>query len=101
MDALEGGKQMGQLLQIDDTIVEGMLREELQKRLTHLEHRHTFWDLQELIKQTCMSRSAILDQFFYDERFAKIRFKIGSKWYFPARETEEFLLMWLKEQSKR
>lgn len=92
---------MGQLLQVDNGIVEDMIREELKKRLNHLEHRHTFWDLQELIKQTCMSRSAILDQFFYDERFAKIRFKIGSKWYFPARETEEFLLMWLKEQSKR
>lgn len=92
---------MGQLLQIDNDTVEQMLREELQKRLNHLEHRHTFWDFSELTKQTCMSRSAILDTFFYDEGFAKIRFKIGSKWYFPARETEEFLLMWLREQAKR
>lgn len=92
---------MGQLLQlqVDDTLVESMLREELRNRLNHLEHRHTFWDMQELEKQTCMSKSFILDRFFYDERFVKIRFKVGQKWLMPARETEEFLLMWLKEQA--
>lgn len=90
---------MGQLLQlqVDDTLVESMLREELRNRLNHLEQRHTFWDMQELEKQTCLSKSFILDRFFYDERFPK--FKVGQKWIMPARETEEFLLMWLKEQA--
>lgn len=92
---------MSQLLQmqVDDTQLEAMVRDELKKRLNHLEHRHTFWDLNELEKQTCMSRSFILDRLFYDNRFEKLRFKVGQKWLMPARETEEFLLMWLKEQS--
>jgi len=94
---------MAQILQfqVDDNQIEDMIREELRNKLKNLEHRHTFWDLNELEKQTCMSRSAILDRFFYDERFEKLRFKIGQKWYFPARETEEFLLMWLREQGER
>ncbi|ANU13494.1 hypothetical protein [Planococcus halocryophilus] len=92
---------MGQLLQLNEAQLEGMIREELRQRLNHLEHRHTFWDLPELERQTCMSRSFILDQFFYDDRFKKIRFKIGAKWYMPAKETEEFLLTWLRERQER
>lgn len=93
---------MGQIvqLQLDNNQLEGMIREELRNRLNHLEHRHTFWDLAELERQTCMSKSAILNQFFYDERFKKIRFKIGQKWYMSAKETEAFLLIWLKERQE-
>ena len=90
---------MGQLLQlqVDDSQIEGMIREELQSRLNNLEHRYTFWDLDELSRQTHMSINFIKDTFFYDARFKK--FKVGRKWLFPAAETEEFLLMWLREQT--
>lgn len=90
---------MAQLLQqkAADDMIEHMLREELRKRLDHLEHRYTFWDLEELCKQTHMSVNFIKDTFFFDSRFKKYR--VGRKWLFPARETEEFLLMWLREQA--
>lgn len=91
---------MSSLLKIefDAERSEQIYREELRKVLAKQESRKGFWDIKELERQTCMSKSAILERFFYDERFAKIRFKIGQKWYFPANETEEFLLMWLREQ---
>lgn len=89
---------MGQLIKMDDNVIDGMIREELQKRLNHLEHRYTFWDIEELCRQTHMSLNFIKDTFFFDPRFKK--FQVGRKWLFPAKETEEFLLMWLEEQSR-
>lgn len=87
-------------LQVDDHQIEDMFREEMRSRLNKLEHRCTFWDLDELSRQTNMSINFIKDTFFYDERFAHLRFKVGRKWLFPAAETEEFLLMWLREQQR-
>lgn len=81
---------------IDEHQIEQRFLEELRKRLDKIQHRHTFWDMKELCRQTCMSENNIKEKFFYDKRFPK--YKIGGKWYFPAKETEEFLLMWLKEQ---
>lgn len=43
-----------------------------------------------------MSWNTIQENFFYDPRFPK--HKIGSKWYYPAKEAEEFLLVWFEEQ---
>lgn len=71
---------------------------ELEKRLNEIQHRTTFWDMKELIRQTNMSENFIKEKFFYDERFPK--YKIGNKWYFPAKEAERFLIQWIKEQSK-
>lgn len=62
-----------------------------------MEHNYTFWDTKELKRRTCMSWSFIQEQFFFDPRFPK--FKVNSKWLFPAKEAEEFLLKWIKEQS--
>lgn len=94
---------MAQILQlkVDESQVDEMFREEIQKRLNNVQHRHTFWDMKELERQTCMSRPFIMDHFFHDERFKKIAFRVGVKWLFPARETEEFLLLWLREQRNR
>lgn len=85
-------------LQVNETELEGIVRDELRSRLNELEHRHTFWDMKELCRQTNMSETFIKEQFFYDERFPKRR--VGRKWLMPARETEKFLLMWLKEQAR-
>lgn len=81
---------------VDDKEVERLFLEELKKRLDRIEQNLTLWDMKTLCQQTCMSENSIKDKFFYDKRFQK--YKIGGKWYFPARETEEFLLMWIKEQ---
>ena len=82
---------------------EAQVREEIRRRIAELvkevDAEYVFWDTKELIRRTCMSWNFIQQQFFYDPRFPKA--KIGSKWYFPARETREFLERWLAEQMRR
>lgn len=82
-------------IHVDKSKVEQIYYEELKKRLDHLENQQVFWDMKTLCKVTCMSENFIKDQFFYDSRFPK--FRVGKKWLFPAKETEDFLLMWLKK----
>ncbi|MDH5161479.1 hypothetical protein [Heyndrickxia oleronia] len=86
-------------VQLDENKIEHRFYEELRKRLDQLEHRRTLWDMKELCKQTCMSENNIKEKFFYDYRFPK--YKVGGKWFFPAKETESFLLTWLNEQQKK
>ena len=83
-------------IEVNENKLDNIFREELQKRLNELQQRHTFWDMKELVRQTNMSEPFIKEKFFYDQRFPK--FKVGNKWYFPAREAEQFLLKWIKEQ---
>lgn len=83
-------------VQFDDREIEQRFQEELRKRLDRAEHSRTLWDMKELCRQTSMSENTIKDRFFYDKRFPKR--KIGGKWYFPAKQAEEFLLLWIKEQ---
>lgn len=58
-----------------------------------------FWTWHDLCEVTGMSRSFIENQFFFDDRFIKIRRKVGRKWLFPVDETKEFLDLWIKEQA--
>jgi phage pi2 protein 07 len=85
-------------IRINEKEIEQRFLEELKKQLNQLEHRRIFWDMKELCRQTCMSENNIKEKFFYDPRFPK--FKVGGKWLFPAKECEEFLIMWLKEQPR-
>ena len=85
-------------IQVNDQEIEQIFLNEVKKRLDQLEKQQVFWDMKTLCKVTCMSENFIKDQFFYDPRFPK--FRVGKKWLFPAKETEEFLLMWLKEHPK-
>lgn len=85
-------------LELDNELLEKTFKEELQKRLDSIERNITLWDMKELQRQTNMSVNTIKEWFFYDDRFPK--FRVGSKWYFPAKECEEFLLTWIKEQSR-
>jgi len=80
-------------IQIDEAQVYEMCRDEIAKRVHEMDAEMVFWDRQELMRRTCMSWNFIQEQFFYDPGFPKA--KIGSKWYFPARETREFLERWL------
>jgi hypothetical protein len=83
-------------IQLDEKEIEQRFLEELRKRLDAIQNRYTFWDMNELCRQTNMSENNIKDKFFYDKRFPK--FKVGGKWIFPAVESERFLLEWLNEQ---
>lgn len=83
---------------LDEKHIEERFMEEVKKRLDQLERQQVFWDMKTLCKVTCMSENFIKEQFFYDPRFPK--FRVGKKWLMPAKETEEFLLKWLKEQPR-
>lgn len=85
-------------LELDKEALEQTFKKELKKRLDAIESNLTFWDMKELQRQTNMSVNAIKERFFYDDRFPK--YKVGNKWYFPAKECEEFLIKWIKEQSQ-
>lgn len=85
-------------INLDKQEIEQRFAEELRKHLDEIEHRHTFWDMKELCRQTNMSETFIRETFFYDPRFPKYR--VGKKWLMPAKECQEFLISWLKEQPR-
>ena len=83
-------------VQVNEKLLEERFLKEMRRRLDEMQHKHTFWDMKELCRQTNMSENSIKEKFFYDPRFPK--HKIGGKWYFPAKDCENFLLIWLREQ---
>ncbi|WP_371069110.1 group-specific protein [Sediminibacillus sp. JSM 1682029] len=78
---------------VDQSFVEDICREEVQKRLDKAEFDLVMWDKNELVRRTCMSWSSIQRTFFYERDFPKV--KLGGKWYFPAAKTTRFLLDYL------
>lgn len=85
-------------IKIDSEQLEQDYKAALNKAISEITFQKTFWDFKELMNQTCMSKSFILEKFFYDEDFPK--YKVGQKWLFPAIETQEFLTDWLKKQAR-
>lgn len=83
-------------LELDNEQIENIFEKELKKRLDEIEEYITLWDMKELQRQTSMSVNTIKEKFFYDDRFPKYR--VGNKWYFPAKECRDFLTRWIKEQ---
>lgn len=81
-------------VKLDDDYIEQKFEEELSQRLDKFQYELTFWDMNELCKQTKMTVNTVKDHFFYNDEFPKR--KVGGKWYFPAEETREFLINWLK-----
>lgn len=83
-------------VQVDEESVNKMLNEEIKKAIEQLSLDKTLWDFRELERQTCMSKSNIIEKFFWDAEFPK--FKVGQKWMFPAKDTQDYLLRWLRKQ---
>lgn len=83
-------------VQIDEEAALQIYMKKVEEKLIEFDAELVFWDSKELCKRTCMSWNFIQEQFFFDPRFPKK--KVNSKWLFPAKETKEFLLKWLKEQ---
>ncbi|MFD2705492.1 group-specific protein [Salibacterium lacus] len=81
-------------VQIDEAEAKELYLQKLNERMKELEAETAYWDAKELKRQTCMSWNTIQDQFFYHPNFPK--YKVGQKWYFPAKETKEFLLWWIR-----
>lgn len=85
-------------VQVDESVVQEQIRQQIADLVKEADAEMVFWDAKELMRRTCMSWNFIQQQFFFDPRFPK--FKVGNKWYFPARETREFLVKWLHEQRR-
>lgn len=83
-------------ISINEEELKQIYRERIEEIVKQIDTEFVFWDTKELKKRTCMSWNTIQDNFFNDPRFPKM--KIGGKWYFPVRETREFLQHWLYEQ---
>ncbi|MGG4011451.1 group-specific protein [Bacillus smithii] len=85
-------------VQIDEQEVRKLYLQKLEEKLKEIDRELVFWDTAELKRRTCLSWNTIQKEFFFDSRFPK--YKVGGKWLFPAKECQEFLLTWLKEQPK-
>lgn len=65
-----------------------LIKQKIVEVLKEADVEYVFWDATELKRRTCMSWNFIQEQFFFHPDFPKR--KVGSKWYFPARETRNF-----------
>ncbi|UOQ93383.1 group-specific protein [Halobacillus shinanisalinarum] len=83
-------------IQINEQQAKAMLVQKIEETIKNFDAEMVYWDSNELKRRTCMSWGTIQDTFFFDERFPKV--KLGGKWYYPAKETKDFLLMWLEER---
>ncbi|MGE7667392.1 group-specific protein [Ureibacillus composti] len=83
-------------IKMDETVILGMIKEAINKKVKEVETDLVYWDTKELKRRTCMSWNTIQDSFFHDHRFPKV--KVGGKWYYPAKECEQFLINWLNEK---
>lgn len=83
-------------VQIDANEIKKMAHQKIAEIVKIVDAEYVYWDSAELKKRTCMSMETIQATFFYDSRFPK--YKIGGKWYYPARETRVFLEQWILEQ---
>jgi hypothetical protein len=83
-------------VQVNEEEVRQLYLKKLEEKIREVDAEMVFWDAKELQRRTCMSWNTIQQYFFFDPRFPK--YKVGGKWYFPARETRAFLEQWLHEQ---
>lgn len=81
-------------VQVDEKEVERLYREAIEKKVNEVSKDLVFWDSKELKRRTNLSWNTIQDTFFFDPDFPK--FRVGTKWLFPAKEAEEFLINWYK-----
>ncbi len=97
---ISGGGETMLNVQIDEKELKHLYMKKLDEHLKEVDLELVYWDRKELLRRTCMSWNFIQEQFFYHEEFKKLRFKVGNKWFFKARETQQFLLRWLEQNGK-
>lgn len=83
-------------VQINEAEVKQLCLKKIEEKLNEIDLELVYWDSKELKKRTSMCWNSIQEHFFHDPNFPK--FKIGQKWYFPARETRRFLENWIHQQ---
>lgn len=82
-------------IQVDEAEVKKLYLEAIEQRIAELDKELIYWDSNELKRRTCMSWNTILNTFFWEEDFPKV--KIGGKWYYPAQKAKKFLVEWLDD----
>lgn len=85
-------------ISVDQETIDGIVREEVVKRVEKAVVTQTLWDLKELSRQVSMSIPFIKENFFYNEGFPK--YKVGTKWLMPAQEASDYIIAWLKRQPR-
>jgi len=80
-------------IQVDEVMLKEMYLNAIAEKVEELNEELVFWDSKELRRRTSLSWNTIQVTFFHEKKFPKA--KIGGKWLFPAKETEEFLIKWL------
>ena len=83
-------------VKVDEQVIQQLVKEEIRQKLKEVDSELVFWDRNELLRRTCMSWNFIQEQFFFHPDFPK--YKVGTKWVFPAEKTKRFLLEWLETQ---
>ena len=83
-------------VKVDEQVIHQLVKEEIQQKIKEVDSELVFWDRNELLRRTCMSWNFIQEQFFFHPDFPK--YKVGTKWLFPAEKTKRFLLEWLETQ---
>ncbi len=83
---------------VNQSEIRELCKQKIAELIKEVDVEYVFWDTGELKRRTCMSWNTLQEAFFFDPRFPKR--KVGSKWYFPARETRSFLERWLLEQAQ-
>lgn len=79
---------------VDEQYVHEEIAKQIKEAIEANNQQLVFWDTKELQRRTNMSWNFIQEKFFFDKDFPKYR--VGSKWIFPAKECEEFLLKWVR-----
>lgn len=79
---------------VDEEAIKKLYMKAIEEKLKDVDADLVFWDTKELKRRTCLSWNTIQEQFFHHKDFPKA--KIGGKWMYPAKETEVFLLEWIK-----
>ncbi|OAH60384.1 hypothetical protein AWH49_16750 [Domibacillus aminovorans] len=83
-------------IEVDPKAIKKLAAEEIRAAIKEIDQQLVFWDTEELCRRTCMSLSSVQRFLLHQPGIPKKR--VGQKWYFPAKETEEFLLDWLESQ---
>jgi phage pi2 protein 07 len=86
-------------IQVDQHEVKKLYEDAIDKHLEKIDNEKIYWDSKELKRRVSMSWGTILEHFFSDPNFPKV--KIGGKWYFHAERTKEYLNKWFEEKNRK
>lgn len=88
------------LIKYNEEIALDILKKAAQETIEKVSLQLTFWNMEDLKRQTRIKSTATLkEHFFYDQKFPK--FKIGRDWYFPVKETQAYLEKYALDEIKR